>query len=244
MDWNIYGRSGSLFVRVYEAEEVLNVHLVVDVSRSMDWGEPNKLAYARTVAAALGYVALSSSNRLSVWPLDARAVGFGPAWGRQRTSALLQFLNGLAPTQAGTPDVASFDQPAPPDLAGSLDQTTARAAGLTILLSDLLSPSWDRAVASLAARSGEMVVLHVLAPQELRPALGGDARLIDRETGAAVSVTLNNDAIRLYGQRLDDWRRKVEQFCARRAAAYVPVDTSVPSELLLFDTLRRRGVVR
>jgi hypothetical protein len=69
-------------------------------------------------------------------------------------------------------------------------------------------------------------------------------RLIDRETGATVPVTLNNDALRLYGQRLDDWRRRVEAFCQRHGIAYVPVDTSVPVETLLFDTFRRRGVVR
>ena len=243
MDWNIYGRTGSLFVRVYEEEEVLNVHVAVDVSRSMDWGEPNKLAYARKVAAALGYVALSSSNRLSVWALDATG-GFGPAWGRQRATALMSFLDALHPAQQATPDVIPLEQPSPPDIAGSLGQQNGRSAGLTIFLSDLLSPTWDLAIANLAARPGELVVLHVLSPQELRPELGGDVRLIDRETGAAVSVTLNNDAIRLYGQRLDEWRRKVETFCSKRGATYVPVDTGVGAESLVFDTLRRRGVVR
>jgi hypothetical protein len=112
------------------------------------------------------------------------------------------------------------------------------------LLSDLLSPSWERALAKLAGRSGEVAVLHTLSPQELRPALGGDVRLIDRETGAAVSVTLNNDAIRLYGQRLDEWRGNVESFCSRHGMCYVPIDTSQPIETVVFDLLRRRGLVR
>ena len=54
VDWNIYSRTDQLFVRLYEEEEVLNVHLLVDASRSMDWGEPSKLRYARRLAAALG----------------------------------------------------------------------------------------------------------------------------------------------------------------------------------------------
>ena len=121
---------------------------------------------------------------------------------------------------------------------------TSRAGGLVVLISDLLSPSWEKALARLAGRSGEVVVLHTLSPQELRPTLGGDVRLIDRESGAAVSVTLNNDAIRLYGQRLDEWRRTVESFCARHGLGYVPIDTETPLESVVFDTLRRRGVVR
>ncbi|MBV9169155.1 MAG: DUF58 domain-containing protein, partial [Chloroflexi bacterium] len=101
----------------------------------------------------------------------------------------------------------------------------------------------EKALFRLAKR-GEAVVLHTLSPQELRPALGGDVRLIDRESGARVPLTLNNDAIRLYGQRLAEWKRAVESFCARHGLTYVPIDTGDSLEALLFDTLRRRHVVR
>ena len=155
---------------------------------------------------------------------------------------MLSFIEELKPAQATTP--LSFSQNIPPDLEQMVGSFTSRAGGLVVLVSDLLSPSWDRALTRLAGRSGDVVVLHTLAPQELRPMLGGDVRLIDRESGAAVSVTLNNDAIRLYGQRLDEWRRTVESFCARHGIGYVPIDTSTALEHLVFDVLRRRGVVR
>ena len=242
VDWNIYRRTEALFVRLYEEEEVLNVHLLVDASRSMDWGEPSKLRFARRVAAALGYVALNASNRLYVWPLSASAGSYGPAWGRGRAGAMLSFVEDFKPAQAATPVVVG---PAtPPDLEQSLSTFSSRATGLVILLSDLLSPTWEKALGRLASRSAEVVVLHTLSPQELRPALGGDVRLIDRESGAAVSVTLNTDALRLYGQRLDEWRRTIETFCARHGVGYVPIDTSTPLDTVIFDTLRRRGVVR
>lgn len=243
VDWNIFSRTDTLFVRLYEEEEVLNVHLLVDASRSMDWGEPAKLYYARQVAAALGYVALNASNRLFVWPLTASASSFGPAWGRARIGAMLNFVEDFKPSQTSTP-VVYGGQAVAPDLESSLGSFTSRAGGLVVLLSDLLSPRWEKALSRLAGRPGDVVVLHVLSPQELRPMLGGDVRLIDRESGAAVSVTLNNDAIRMYGQLLADWRRTVESFCARHGMGYVPIDTSLPVETLVSDVLRRRGVVR
>jgi uncharacterized protein (DUF58 family) len=242
VDWNIYSRTDTLFVRLYEEEEVLNVHLLVDASRSMDWGDPPKLRYARRLAAALGYVALNASNRLYVWPLQATANSYGPVWGRGRAAAMLNFVEDFGPAQAATP--ASVGTPDPPDLEQSLASFTNRGGGLVVLFSDLLSPTWEKALARLAGRSAEVVVMHTLSPQELRPTLGGDVRLIDRESGAAVSVTLNNDAIRLYGQRLADWQRTIESFCARHGMAYVPVDTAVSIEGVVFDVLRRRGVVR
>ncbi len=243
VDWNIYSRTDTLFVRLYEEEEVLNVHLLVDASRSMDWGEPSKLRYARRVAAALGYIALNASNRLYVWPLGASSASYGPAWGRGRTGAMLTFLQDFRPSQTSTP-VVFGSSVATPDLEQSLASFTSRGGGLVVLLSDLLSPTWEKALSRLAARTGEVVVMHVLSPEELRPTLGGDVRLIDRESGAAVSVTLNNDAIRLYGQRLADWRRTVESFCARHGMGYVPIDTATPVETFVFDVLRRRGIVR
>jgi uncharacterized protein (DUF58 family) len=242
VDWNIYSRTNTLFVRLYEEEEVLNVHILVDASRSMEWGEPAKLRYARRLAAALGYVALNASNRLYMWPLGATSSSFGPAWGRGRAGPMLAFLDDFRTAQTSTPLVAGLT--AAPDLEQSLNSFTSRAAGLVVLLSDLLSPSWERALGKLAGRSSDVVVLHVLAPQELRPQLGGDVRLIDRESGATVAVTLNNDAIRLYGQRLSEWRQQVESFCARHGMSYVAIDTAVPLETMVFDTLRRRGVVR
>lgn len=242
VDWNIYSRSDALFVRLYEEEEVLDVHLLLDASRSMDWGDPSKLRYARKLLAALGYIALNSANRLFVWPLSATTSMYGPAWGRRRTAAMLSFLEDVRPAQAATPQ--GLETLSNGDLELSLSSFTNRSGGLVVLASDLLSPKWEGALNRLAARRSDVVILHTLCAQELRPALGGDVRLIDRESGAAVSVTLNNDAVRLYGQRLQEWRRGVEAFCARHRMAYVPIDTSTPLETLVFDVLRRRGVVR
>jgi uncharacterized protein (DUF58 family) len=244
VDWNIYGRTNALFLRVYEEEEVLNVHMLLDVSRSMDFGEPNKLAFARRVAASLGYVALNAANRLYVWPLSGQDGGFGPAWGRSRAGPLLTYLDGAGPAQTETPETTVGVTPGPPDLDSIVASSyAARGAGLTVLISDLLSPTWEKALFRLAQR-GEAVVLHTLSPQELRPALGGDVRLIDRESGARVPVTLNNDAIRLYAQHLAEWKHGIESFCARHGVTYVPIDTGESLETLLFDTLRRRRVVR
>src|SRR5205823_387148 len=160
-------RTDTLFVRLYEEEEVLNVHLLVDASRSMDWGEPAKLRYARRVAAALAYIALNAANRLYVWPLNATASAYGPAWGRGRAGATLSFIEEFRPAQLATP-VVFGERASPPDLDQSLVTFTNRGGGLVVLLSDLLSPTWEKALTRLASRSGEVVVLHILSPQELR----------------------------------------------------------------------------
>src|SRR5512140_2247693 len=68
LDWNLYGRLERLFLKLYEEERELPVRIFLDASESMTFGEPRKFDFARQVAAAIGYVALSGFDRVSVVP--------------------------------------------------------------------------------------------------------------------------------------------------------------------------------
>ena len=68
LDWNLYGRLERLFLKLYEEERELPVRIFLDASESMTFGEPRKFDFARQVAAAIGYVALSGFDRVSVIP--------------------------------------------------------------------------------------------------------------------------------------------------------------------------------
>jgi uncharacterized protein (DUF58 family) len=66
IDWNIYARLDKLFLKLFLEEEDLSLFILVDVSKSCDYGEPNKAIYLKRVAAALGYVGLVNYNRVHV----------------------------------------------------------------------------------------------------------------------------------------------------------------------------------
>jgi uncharacterized protein (DUF58 family) len=65
LDWNIFGRLERLFIKLFMEEEDLSVYIFLDTSESMRFGEPAKFDYARRLAAALGYIGLSSLRRLT-----------------------------------------------------------------------------------------------------------------------------------------------------------------------------------
>src|SRR5579872_2587268 len=80
IDWNVYGRLDNLVVKLFEDEQNVTVHLLVDNSKSMDWGEPNKLSLALQLAGSLGYVGLSNFDRVQCATFsDTIGAGFGPA---------------------------------------------------------------------------------------------------------------------------------------------------------------------
>src|SRR5436190_11150827 len=66
VDWNTAARLDKLFVKLFIEEEDLYLALLIDSSKSMDFGSPKKLHYAARVAAALGYIGLSNYDRVSV----------------------------------------------------------------------------------------------------------------------------------------------------------------------------------
>src|SRR5512132_2587369 len=66
IDWNIYARLERLFLKLFLEEEDLALYILLDVSKSCDYGEPNKAFYMKQVAAALGYIGLVNYNRVSI----------------------------------------------------------------------------------------------------------------------------------------------------------------------------------
>ena len=255
VDWNIFRRSGNLYVKQFEEEEVLTAHVLVDVSSSMDWGNPSKAEYAARLAAALGYIALAGASRLLVATLaGATATTFGPAWGRPQLSGLMSFLERTTSAESRVLSAerrslstqhAALSTPRLTDLDAALDGYARRAEpGLAIIVSDLLTPNFEAGLKRLLDRRFEVILLHVLAPEEVHPPMSGDLTLIDREDGSEVAITVNQEAIDRYEARFRSWTGAIESFSARHGIIYLRIQTGERLEHVLFDRLRRRGVLR
>ena len=118
-----------------------------------------------------------------------------------------------------------------------------RGRGIVVLISDLLDASSERVIRDLAGTKSELIVLHVLSPEELDPHIEGDLRLVDIETGAGVDVTADLNTIDRYKARLAAWQEELADLAARRRATYVPLRTDTPIAELVFAELRRRRVL-
>ena len=235
VDWNIYARMGEMFVRLSEVNIDLTVHLMVDRSRSMDFGTPNKFVYAKRAAAAFGYLALAGFDRVLVAPFTNESGRMlGPLQGRSRAAGLFQFLSALTPDDGET------------DLARTLRAyvNTSRRPGYLILLSDLLSTTrMEDAFGILIERGWQIVILHILSPWELSPALENDVELEDVENGERMRIRPTPETFAAYRERFDAWLAETERYCKRYNIAYVRVPTDIPFETLATRTLIERGVL-
>jgi uncharacterized protein (DUF58 family) len=236
IDWNAYARLERLFIKLFIEEEDLSVHLLIDTSKSMDWGDPNKLWYARRAAGALGYIALAGLDRVTISGLsgsNGNSSYFPPHRGKAMAFKMFSFLQEL-PCGGRT------------DLAPRLRSYSTRATlpGPLLLFSDLMDDGWDDGLRSLVSRKYEITVLHILSPDEVDPGLSGDLKLLDSETGAEVEITADFELLARYKDGFSAWQEEIRRFCGTRGIHYVPVVTSLPLDDLLFAWLRRYMVLK
>lgn len=235
VDWHAYARTDRLFVKLFTEEREATVYLLVDGSGSMDWGYPKKLTLARQVAGAVGYLALSTYDRVMAGVLSGGGWNWlGPLRGRAAAHPLWHFL-----MRSGTGGAV--------DLGTALRQASNLriAPGLTVLVSDCLGPvSWLEGLTPFLAAGSEVTLVQVLAPDETEPELEGDLRLVDKETADGREVSLSPRVLAEYQERLQEHLQGIGAWCARRGVGHVVLPSTTAIQDALLGPLAKSGPVR
>ncbi|MFB6130251.1 MAG: DUF58 domain-containing protein [Salinigranum sp.] len=217
VDWKVFARTDEYFVKQFEEERNLTVHVLLDSSASMDFGDgaAHKFEYGAKLALGYAYLTAEENN-------DFRFSTFGPETdrldaGRSTRGELLRLidlLNGTEPT--GSADFArAFES-----YAGGI-----HSRSLVVIVSDFLADP-DAIETGLAALSGNDVVLaQVLAPAELSPAVSGDTVFEDPETETSVRSYFGAARAEGYRDRLDGHVAEIERRGDALGATHALVDT-------------------
>lgn len=235
IDWNIFARLDSLFMKLFLEEEDLSLHIVIDASASADCGEPSKFLFMQKAAMALGYVGLVNLNRVAASVMG----GIGPNHirdlrGRRRTHDLARFICSIEPSGS-----FSFIESAERIVM------SRRGKGVMLVFSDyFFKEGFEQGLRMLVGRGYDVFVVQVLSPQEIDPPLTGDLRLKDVEDGDLAEITVAAPLLKRYKANLAAYCATLQNFCARREMNFLTVRSDTPIDVLVLDYLRKRGVVR
>lgn len=230
LDWHAYARQEHLLVRLGEVEQDVTISVIVDTSRSMATGDPQRFRLALQLTGAIGYVSLAHGDQVSVFAGDQEHPIFGPVRGKTLSTVMFRSLQALSP--APSIDVAQIAR-----------QTARRNphGGLVLLISDLLTPMPVEVLAQhLPAPRWQVQILHLLSRAELDPNLSGSLELVDSETGTQLTVDLDDETLAAYRAAASAWRTALAQRCARRGIDYAPVMCDWPLERQIIPFLRIR----
>lgn len=234
LDWALYARLRVLMTKLFHDEEDLAVHLVLDRSASMDFGEPTKALHAKRVLAALGYVALLGQNRVSLWsPGEGGEVELRDLRSPRAAERLFDAIE-----RAPVGGASGLDEPLRRWVG------TRRPRGVLVVASDLLhrDGAWEH-LKCLVRGGLEPYCVRVLTTDEVSPSLEGDLRLVDAEDASGVDVSISPKLLQLYDAARTEYDRRLDSFCRSRQMTLVPTTTDQPFEGLVLDVLRARGLV-
>jgi uncharacterized protein (DUF58 family) len=224
IDWTVEARLRQLVVRVSRAEGHLRMHLLVDVSRSMSVGSPEKLACARKLAAALCYVAIERRDGVAIVTFDDTIRDHVPLDGGR--AQLARVFDTLA---AARSQGRSAIDSALAKYAGAV-----RGPGLAVVCSDFFqSSNVLEGLRHLLHRGLTPVIVHILAKEEIEPDVTGEVEMIDIEDPAARPIVVDETMVAAYQDRLAALTAGLRGFCAHHRLPYVRLDSSASFEQML-----------
>lgn len=234
VDFHAYARSDRLLIKQFQETRDVTLHILLDCSASMAYGDGHKLRYAKQLAAALGYVALSGLDRLSI---QAFANGLGPRLaptrGHGRVLHMLRFLDGIP--AVGTTRFA--------DASHSFVRREQQR-GLAVVISDGYDPQIIRGIDILRYARFEPVLIIVRSPSDETPVAMGTHVLRDCEDGELRSVEVNARSLSEYRARVSSHFSQLQLAMRERQVNAFELSTSMPFDTALIALLRRGGLFR
>lgn len=235
IDWNLYARLDKLIVKLFLEEEDLHFYVLIDASRSMDFGEPTKLDYAKQLAAALGFIGLVRTDRVRIETLGQTLREQGPVLrGRKSVWRMLDYLNGIEPGDSVP-------------LAEGVKNFCLRnpGRGVVVLISDLMDKSgYEAGLRYLMSQRMDVYIVHLLSQEELDPDVKGDLKLVDCEDADVAEISVSAPLLARYKSTLNAFTGGALEFCSRRGMNYLLANNQTPVKDLISNYLRRRGLVR
>jgi uncharacterized protein (DUF58 family) len=216
IEWNITARSDRPYVRESLPDRGLDAWLLVDITRSLDWGTARclKRQLALEFSAVVGQLLIGRGNRVGALLFDDRVRAIiPPSAGRTALLQLLARLERAAQTPADGPT----------DLGRALAEAgrLIRRPSMMVLISDFMSPGgWQQPLSALAIRH-EVVAVWVTDPREAEIPDVGVVTFEDPESGQQILVDTRSAHLRARFQEAAVAQRDTIRADLRRARAGV-----------------------
>ena len=240
IDWNLFSRFEKYFIKLFTDERQMHIRIYLDCSASMAKTNPNKAAYAVGVAAALGFLAVHNTDKVSFGLLkgDICDNPYGTIVGKNtffKTISELEKIEFGGETDLATAITSSPD--------------TGTADGMAVIISDFFTDSdWRKAVDYLTYKKRQVLLVQVLAPEEIDPLFEGRVNLIDSESediadARNLKIRVTRGLQLAYAEALAEHAAEIKSFCASRGAEFISVPIDKPIERVLFGELLKAGVM-
>lgn len=233
LDWRLLARTDRYYVKRFEDETNLRCHVLLDLSRSMDFGtlDYTKTEYARTLAATLTYFLNRQRDAVGLLIFDEALDTYIPA--RFQPGGLARIMAALARPTGGKGT----------DINEPLEQTAriVRKRGWVVVISDLLTDidMLEKRLGGLRTRGHEVMLMRILDPSEKSFDFSDAVIFRDLETGKELYID-PKAARKHYLEKFQQHTDRIQVICNNLGVDLSEMTTDMPLELALFDFLQAR----
>jgi len=223
LDWNAFGRFDKLYIKLFMEEKEAPVTIILDVSRSMDWGQPNKTFSSRRLAAALAYLSLVNYDRVSLMCVD------------EKMQKSLTDVRGKNFFHRITDLMEDVQYNGKSCIQRAIEAYPVKwSKGITVLISDLFTEGeLDELLKYLAYHKQTVYICHILSPQEISPAVNESVRLVDSETGEFADITATKGLMESYSKALNSFISSIEKSCRNWGAYYFKFSSELSVDMMV-----------
>lgn len=241
IDWNLFSRFEKYFLKLFTDERRMHTRIFLDCSASMDKPDHTKSAYATCFAAALGFLSVHNTDKLSIRLIQGDKANnpYGTIVGK---NAFFQTVGDLQKVEfEGETDLEKA-------IVGCDDQGIND--GITVIISDFFTESnWKKAVDYLCYKKRQVILVQVMNPEDADPTYTGRVTLIDSEAEAPedpknMKLRITRGMQLAYEQALLDYMTDIKAFCVSRDVGFITVTTDTPIEKAVFGQLMNIGIMQ
>lgn len=221
IDWKVYARSDRLFVKRFEEDRNLTVHVIIDTSKSMDFRK--KFEFATKIGLGFCYVALKNNENFVLSSFSDKLEFFKPAKGRAQLAAVLAHLNSLKPGGE-----SSFNC-----LAGYKNLINSRS--LVVVISDFFYDIDDIRDVLFRFRGNSIRLIQILDAFERKMNVSGEYDLVDLESRESIKVNFDSYEKQKFFSSLSEHNSRIAEVCSEVGASFFSAGTDEE----LFDVFYR-----
>lgn len=235
IDWKLYARAKRYYIKLFDAETNFTANLLLDASASMRYasGKISKLEYAKFMAASMAYLVVDQHDSVGVGIFDDELRQY-----IEPTSSLGVLTRLSHELEKAHPNPRT-------DIAGILHEFARRMPrrGVIMLFSDLFDHTEEfiQGLSHLRFRGHNVVVFHVMDPDELEFPLRGMRRFVGFEHDGEMIT----DPVRIrasYLAEVEKFVNQIKESCAKLLVDYVLVNTRQPVETSIAGYLIQRSM--
>ena len=214
MDWKAYARTDEFYIKRFEQDNSVTVHILVDRSSSMDYGEPNKFDYAAKLGLATAYMTGKTNDRFRLSVFSETITDISSARRNPNMGEIVDTLNSLRKTPE------SLVERCITEYSNRIENKS-----VVIVISDFLTDVEQIESALKRLKNSEVVLVNTLDSSEIEPEMHGDKILKDPESDEKLRTYLSKRVRNKYQDQMTEHTQAIEEAAQKYGARYLLVST-------------------